>query len=74
MIDCIHWKDCGMQGAGCCSQGLYGGKPSHGVCQLICKLGINVKVVEPVKIVAEPSPQKPQERKGCGCSRAKRES
>lgn len=33
MSQCKHWSDCGVRGGGCCSQNLYGGKPSGGVCQ-----------------------------------------
>lgn len=32
MIDCKHWKDCGVKGGGCCAAGLYGGQPSYGIC------------------------------------------
>lgn len=34
--DCKHWSECGVNGGGCCGLGLYGGRPSRGVC-LICK-------------------------------------
>ena len=30
---CRHWHDCGIAGGGCCRLGLYGGRPSHGVCR-----------------------------------------
>ena len=32
MIDCKHWKDCGVRHGGCCTAGLYGGQPSFGIC------------------------------------------
>lgn len=31
-IDCPHWRDIGLRGAGECSLGKFRGKPSHGVC------------------------------------------
>tara|TARA_R100000655_G_scaffold108853_2_gene161766 strand:- start:50 stop:304 length:255 start_codon:yes stop_codon:yes gene_type:complete len=36
MIKCTHWKDCGLNGAGCCSINEYK-KPSFGVCLKVCK-------------------------------------
>lgn len=39
MIDCSDWYDCGMKIAGCCRRGWYGGKPSRGVCLLVCQHG-----------------------------------
>ena len=36
MIDCPHWSDCGIDGGGCCAVGKYGGRPSRGMCQLVC--------------------------------------
>jgi hypothetical protein len=35
MVDCKHWTS--RQGVGQCSLGLYGGKPSVGVCTKICQ-------------------------------------
>jgi len=29
---CDSWKDCGVRQGGCCQLGLYGGRPSLGVC------------------------------------------
>lgn len=34
MSNCAHWTDCGMRYGGCCALGLYGGRPSPGICQL----------------------------------------
>lgn len=31
-MNCKHWTECGVRNGGCCSLGLYGGKPSEGVC------------------------------------------
>ena len=31
---CRYWSDCGVNGGGCCSRNLYGGRPSLGVCRL----------------------------------------
>lgn len=36
MIDCKHWKKCGVVSGGCCKIGEYD-KPSYGVCLLVCK-------------------------------------
>lgn len=30
--DCEHWVDIGLPQAGECGRGLFGGRPSHGVC------------------------------------------
>lgn len=32
MIDCSHWKACGVSGGGCCQAGAYE-RPSFGVCR-----------------------------------------
>lgn len=32
MVDCKHWKDCGVIGGGCCSLRKYGGQPTIGAC------------------------------------------
>jgi hypothetical protein len=32
VVNCKHWQDCGIPSGGCCSAGLYGGRPSLGVC------------------------------------------
>jgi hypothetical protein len=32
MIPCKHWTECGVNGGGCCSLGLFGGRPSVGTC------------------------------------------
>jgi hypothetical protein len=41
MPTCEHWRDCGITGGGCCAAGHYGGKPSHGICERICRNGAN---------------------------------
>ena len=33
---CDNWSDCNVSGGGCCSKGLYGGKPSYGICEHAC--------------------------------------
>ena len=48
MIDCKHWNE------GKCSLGLYGGKPSAGVCG-VCKSKVSVEVAAPV-VVADKTP------------------
>ena len=35
-IPCTHSVDCGVIGGSCCDLGLYGGRPSHGVCLRVC--------------------------------------
>jgi len=35
-IHCRHWSDCASPDGGCCASGLYGGRPSRGVCRHIC--------------------------------------
>lgn len=37
MSNCKHWTDCNVRNGGCCSLGLYGGKPSVGTCMKACK-------------------------------------
>ena len=36
IVVCKHWRDCGVQGGGCCAIGAYK-VPSYGVCILACK-------------------------------------
>ncbi len=43
-IDCEHWKECGVNGGGCCLLNKYGGKPSWGTCRVACK-GEDAKTV-----------------------------
>lgn len=45
-MDCKHWKDGKLIGAGLCSLGKAGGKPSFGFCRRCIKNGDNQ---EPVK-------------------------
>jgi len=35
-IPCPHWSDCGLRHGGCCALGLFGGRPSYGVCASAC--------------------------------------
>lgn len=35
-VPCKHWSACNVHGGGCCAKGLYGGKPSAGVCLRVC--------------------------------------
>ena len=53
-IDCEHWKACGVNGGGCCSLGLFGGKPSHGTC-MWCQN--NRSPNQPVPLVIESKSQ-----------------
>lgn len=32
MSACLQWTDCNVIGGGCCAKGLYGGRPSLGIC------------------------------------------
>lgn len=32
-VNCKQWIDVGIEDGGACSLGLYGGRPSHGVCR-----------------------------------------
>lgn len=36
MIECEHWKDCGIIGGGCCNIDRYE-RPSYGVCLKVCQ-------------------------------------
>lgn len=36
-IACPQWRDCGLPDGGCCAIGKFE-KPSHGTCNLVCKL------------------------------------
>ena len=36
LVQCSHWSACGVNGGGCCDLGLYGGRPSFGVCLQHC--------------------------------------
>lgn len=36
MIPCKHWRDCGVNGGGCCAINAYE-RPSFGVCLRVCK-------------------------------------
>jgi Erv1 / Alr family len=37
MINCVHWSPCDQKAGGCCAKGLFGGRPSQGVCRRVCK-------------------------------------
>lgn len=32
-MKCDHWTECGIKHGGCCALGLFGGRPSLGVCR-----------------------------------------
>jgi len=40
MIECKHWKKCGVNKGGCCNINEYE-RPSYGVCLLVCKKNTN---------------------------------
>ena len=40
MIDCEHWRDCGVRGGGCCEIDEYE-RPSLGVCLNMCEKNTN---------------------------------
>ena len=40
MIDCEHWRDCGIRGGGCCGIDEYE-RPSVGVCLHVCQKHTN---------------------------------
>ena len=46
MIDCKHWSKCGSGDGGCCSLGLFGGRPSYGTCRNVCEKGPGKKEKE----------------------------
>lgn len=60
---CGRWFDCGVAGGGCCSLGLYGGRPSSAVCRHLCDLGPRTPASAPAASVAEGGGGG-----GCGCS------
>ena len=74
-IDCPHWRDIGLRGAGECNPGKFRGKPSHGTCA-VC-LGIAPAPAAGVTalstILTEDQQQRVRERKAiCAtCDRAK---
>lgn len=35
-VPCKHWSECGLPSGGCCAKGLYGGRPSAGICLRHC--------------------------------------
>lgn len=37
-VNCPQWSDCGSPDGGRCGVGKYGGRPSAGICNLVCKL------------------------------------
>lgn len=39
IVDCDHWRDCKIDGGGCCAENRFS-KPSTGVCNTLCKFRI----------------------------------
>lgn len=39
IVDCDHWRDCKIDGGGCCAENRFS-KPSTGVCNTLCKFKI----------------------------------
>lgn len=48
-MNCAHWKDIGLKNAGGCGLGLFGSRPSFGVCMKLCnqRVLLTVDLVEP---------------------------
>jgi len=40
IVDCDHWRDCKIDGGGCCAENRFS-KPSFGVCNTLCKFKIS---------------------------------
>ena len=40
IVDCDHWRDCKIDGGGCCAENRFS-KPSTGVCNTLCKFRIS---------------------------------
>ena len=36
IVPCKHWEDGNVKMGGVCKKGLYGGRPSHGICLIAC--------------------------------------
>lgn len=53
-LPCIEWSECGVNGGGCCRRGLFGGKPSFGICVNHCDLYAGPKDILPPAPPAEP--------------------
>lgn len=49
---CDNWSECAVKGGGCCALGLYGGKPSYGICTKAC----------PQRVVTLGIPEKPEKK------------
>ena len=53
-MNCQHWSDCGIVGAGRCGLGLFGGEPSLGVCAMLCTRRVPIRPDEPVIVQRQP--------------------
>ena len=55
MIDCKHWSSCSRSiGGGCCSIGLYGGKPSLGICKNTCTQRVELTISASPSVESSP--------------------
>lgn len=60
---CGSWSACGVVGGGCCSEGLYGGRPAAAVCRHVCERGPRT----PAEPKAAPREGVAAQAGGCGC-------
>lgn len=60
-MQCDHWSECGVRNVGRCSLGLYGGKPSLGVCKQ-CKTNTTVGAWPLIQITPPPLVPTPKEQ------------
>lgn len=57
MIDCKHWRDCGVSGGGCCALQRFGGTPSHGCCAMCLRGELVTPTISalPLPPISEPA-------------------
>lgn len=61
-MTCRHWEDIGLRSGGKCALGLFGGRPSFGVCVKSCTRrapGGTVDLLERMHEAAHPSGMEP---------------
>jgi hypothetical protein len=56
MINCQHWKDCGMSSGGECTKGRFGGRPSAGVC-VACPHRVPTQDGRPARLPQKTNPE-----------------
>jgi hypothetical protein len=67
-IDCVHWKDCGIPRAGCCTIGAWQ-TPSHEACLTMCELRLSLSdpdLETKLEIINNPKKPKPKKKSACG--------